>query len=70
MTWDRMLETYIEVKVDEGNLPIGLLIEDYIKLIPSRFDVINLSYDCGDLNGNNSDMIYFDGKYKRVYWIE
>jgi hypothetical protein len=70
MTWDTMLDMYIDVNVDKGNFPQNLSIEDYIKLIPSRFDVVNSNYEYAVLNGNNSDMIYFDGKYKKVYWVD
>jgi hypothetical protein len=70
MTWIQICELYIDVKVDNGTLPENLSFEEYLKLIPSRNDVINLLYDKeGFLTGNNSDFVYFDGKYKRVSWI-
>lgn len=70
MTWKRMCEIYIECNVDCGELPKDLLFEEYLKLIPSRISIIDYIYKDGWINGNTSDMLYFDGKYKQVCWVE
>jgi hypothetical protein len=70
MTWIQMCELYIDVKVDDGTLPENLSFEEYLKLFPSRIDIIDFLYEEQEfLTGNNSDMLYFDGKYKSVSWV-
>jgi len=70
MTWIEMCELYIDIKVNNGTLPKNLSFEEYLNLIPSRNDVIDLLYEDGEfLTGNNSDFVYFDGKFKIVCWI-
>ena len=70
MTWERMCEMYIEVNVDNGTLPKDLSYEEYLKLFPSRMTIIDFLYEDGWINGNTSDMLYFDGKYKQVCWVD
>ena len=71
MIWQQIKELYIEVNVDNGTLPDGLTDELYDSMLPSRTEIVNTLYaQDGFLTGNNSDFVYFDGKYKRVYWVD
>lgn len=43
--------------------------EEYLKN-STRSEILDEFYNSLGIGGNDSDMLYFDGEYKKVEWIE